>query len=406
MTFPIDFLTQNSEFFLLGSLLIGVGFGVALEKAGFGRSDKLAAQFYFRDMTVLKVMFTAIVTASIGLMLAGGLGVVDLSALTRSAASYTYVWPMLVGGLVLGVGFVIAGYCPGTSVVGAASGKIDGIFAISGVVIGSVIYGELYPFISDFAVSGNLEHFFLEEWLGVDRAVVVLMVTLVAIGAFIGAEKVEAMMARKSADRLADEEHKAEDISEQAKPRTRYAVFASLGTLALLGLGTMAITPTTAVAVEDTTVRPIAPHELATAVVEAPWTVRILDLRGQEAWTKDRIPGSEPTTPEGVGELGLDLTKDQRSLVLVGGEGLDTTPQAVRGYDGQVFVLDGGYAAWKAWALTPAEYPGHDASQEEKEAFAFRSAVHGMLTNKAAAPPPPPVKRKVQRKAAGGGGCN
>ncbi len=57
----------------------------------------------------------------------------------------TFLWPMLVGGLLLGVGFIISGYCPGTSLVAAASGAVDGMLAFVGVVIGSVLFGMAYP---------------------------------------------------------------------------------------------------------------------------------------------------------------------------------------------------------------------------------------------------------------------
>ncbi len=59
--------------------LIGIGFGYTLEMSGFGNSRKLAAQFYFTDLTVLKVMFTAIVTAMVLLFGAVGLGILDFS---------------------------------------------------------------------------------------------------------------------------------------------------------------------------------------------------------------------------------------------------------------------------------------------------------------------------------------
>ena len=45
------------------AFVIGIGFGFFLERAGFGSGRKLAAQFYLRDLSVLKVMFTAIITA-------------------------------------------------------------------------------------------------------------------------------------------------------------------------------------------------------------------------------------------------------------------------------------------------------------------------------------------------------
>ena len=52
---------------MFAALIIGMAFGFVLERAGFGSSRKLAGIFYFRDMTVLKVMFTAVITAMLGL---------------------------------------------------------------------------------------------------------------------------------------------------------------------------------------------------------------------------------------------------------------------------------------------------------------------------------------------------
>ena len=58
----------------LAALVVGFFFGVCLEQAGFGSSRRLAGIFYFRDMTVLKVMFSALITAMIGLLYFQGMG--------------------------------------------------------------------------------------------------------------------------------------------------------------------------------------------------------------------------------------------------------------------------------------------------------------------------------------------
>src|SRR5512133_451520 len=77
---------------------IGFGFGAVLEMAGFGDTRKLAAQFYLRDMTVLKTMFTAIVVAAVVLFLASAFGLLELG---RVWVNPTYLWPGIVGGLVM-----------------------------------------------------------------------------------------------------------------------------------------------------------------------------------------------------------------------------------------------------------------------------------------------------------------
>jgi hypothetical protein len=104
---PLDLTTLGGTATIALYLAIGFGFGFALEKAGFGNSCKLAAQFYLHDMTVLKVMFTAIVVAMVLLFAAGGLALVDFD---RIYVNETYLWPGLLGGLLLGAGFIIGGY--------------------------------------------------------------------------------------------------------------------------------------------------------------------------------------------------------------------------------------------------------------------------------------------------------
>lgn len=86
---------------------IGFGFGFALERAGFGNSKKLAAQFYLHDMTVLKVMFTAIVVAMLLLFWTSALMLLDMG---RVFVNPTYLWSGILGGLLLGIGFVVGGY--------------------------------------------------------------------------------------------------------------------------------------------------------------------------------------------------------------------------------------------------------------------------------------------------------
>ena len=195
MTFPIEALSTHArELGLVVAVLIGFGFGFVLERAGFGRANKLAAQFYLYDMTVFKVMFGAIVTAMLGVMLASGLGMIDLAVLSAGAASDTFIWPMLVGGFLLGIGFIISGYCPGTSLVASASGHIDGMLTVAGVVVGSLVFAEAFPLFDGFHTSGHQGQLFLYQWLGISPVLLAVIVTIVAVAAFFGAEKVERMM--------------------------------------------------------------------------------------------------------------------------------------------------------------------------------------------------------------------
>jgi len=184
----------NDEFSLVLALVIGIGFGFFLERAGFGSGRKLAAQFYFTDMTVLKVMFTAILTAMLGIYYLSVVGFMDLSLVFLNP---TYLVPQIVGGLVLGVGFVIGGYCPGTSCVSAATGKIDGMVFLAGILAGIFVFGELFPLLEGFYNSTPMGQITLPKLLGVPYGVIVLAVVLMAVGAFVAAEWGEKKMAAR-----------------------------------------------------------------------------------------------------------------------------------------------------------------------------------------------------------------
>jgi len=183
MLFPIESLSDERRALGLAvAVAIGVAFGFVLERSGFGSSKKLVGQFYGTDMTVLKVMFTAIVTAMFGMVILSAVGVFDLASAQFNYP--TYLWPMVFGGLLLGVGFVTSGWCPGTSLVGAASGKLDGLATIGGVVVGGVLYAELEPALGSFPNSGKLGTFTLPQLLHLPPIVVALLVLAMAVGAF------------------------------------------------------------------------------------------------------------------------------------------------------------------------------------------------------------------------------
>ena len=169
-------------------LVIGFSFGYVLEIAGFAHSPKLAAQFYFKDLTVLKVMFTAIIVAMVGIFLTSALGLLDYNLIWVNP---TYLWPGIVGGLIMGVGFILGGFCPGTSLAAVATGKIDGIFFALGVLFGIFTFGETVSNFDIFFNSSYMGRFTLMDWLNLPAGVVVLLVVLMALFMFWGGEKLE-----------------------------------------------------------------------------------------------------------------------------------------------------------------------------------------------------------------------
>ena len=143
MMFP---LTSTIEFSLGAELAIalalGIGFGFSLERAGFGSARKLTAVFYFYDMAVVKVMFSAIVTAMVGLWALSTLGALDLRELYLEP---TNLAAQALGGLVFGAGFIVGGYCPGTSIAAMATGRKDGLLFALGMLAGVYSYAEFTP---------------------------------------------------------------------------------------------------------------------------------------------------------------------------------------------------------------------------------------------------------------------
>ena len=173
---------------LIIAVALGVAFGWFLERGGMGNARKLAGQFYFTDLSVLKLMFSAIVTAMLGLFWLSWAGLLDLS---RVYVPETFIAPQLLGGLIFGVGFVAGGLCPGTSCVAVATGRRDGLALIAGMLAGVFVFGEAFPIIGSFAESTGRGAWTLPDALGLSYGTVVGLVVAVALGAFAGAEWLE-----------------------------------------------------------------------------------------------------------------------------------------------------------------------------------------------------------------------
>ncbi len=126
---------------IISGLICGFLFGYVLENAGFGSPAKLTAQFKLSDWSVFKVMFTAIVVAAGGLYL---LRVVGLMPADAVFVPTSLLMAAAIGGALIGAGFAVGGYCPGTSVVGMFSGRMDAMVFIIGLMLGTFVFAGLY----------------------------------------------------------------------------------------------------------------------------------------------------------------------------------------------------------------------------------------------------------------------
>lgn len=182
MRFPLEAYGAFTPYLgLVVAFLIGGGFGFFLERAGFGSARKLTAQFYLLDFSVLKVMFTAIVVAGVGFWWLVALGLLDLSV---TYINPTFLASQVTGGLILGVGFIVGGYCPGTSCVAAVTGKLDALFYIAGVFFGILVFSLLEPAIRSFHHAGAMGEAYVWQWLKTSPGVTMLLAVLMAVGAF------------------------------------------------------------------------------------------------------------------------------------------------------------------------------------------------------------------------------
>ncbi len=376
---------------LLVGTLIGFAFGFVLERAGFGNAKNLAAQFYLTDTRVLKVMFSAIATACAGLGLLAGLGVLDLSLVT---VPETFVGPHVVGGLLLGIGFMVSAYCPGTGVVAMASGKWDGFWSIVGVMAGSLLFGYVYAPLEGFDRRGAMGSVTIAQATGLPFPVLAAGVVAMAVGAFLGAEKLEAVFAPKLSKAV-----------PASNPPVRNRVFAAMGTVAVLGLVTVAL-PSRPPAVAEEPVSKIGAVELAQKIVASPQGLWILDLRDPRAAGKETIPGTV-TLPEGTSAAKFAATLPATRTLVAYGEGdVAALPAELRAFPGEVLVLSGGFDAWKG-AVLAAPVPPADPTPTLIAEFRMKSALNGYFTGAAAAPAPKLVVKAVATSAAPkkGGGC-
>lgn len=180
--------TLDSSKALVASAAIGFLFGFALEKAGFGSSRRLAGIFYFRDMAVLKVMFSALITAMLGLLYFRHMGWIGPDQLFFMPTVYG---AQIAGGLLFGVGFAMGGWCPGTAAVGAASGKLDALVFLAGTVLGSILFNESFPLVRPLYTLGDSGVRFVYESLRLSETAFAFFFALVAVLCFWGAEYIE-----------------------------------------------------------------------------------------------------------------------------------------------------------------------------------------------------------------------
>ncbi|MCW5847959.1 MAG: YeeE/YedE family protein [Anaerolineae bacterium] len=353
-------------------LVIGIAFGFALEMSGFANAPLLAAQFYFKNMTVLKVMFGAIVTAMVLVFLSAAVGLLDYNLVY---VNETYLWPGIIGGLIMGVGFIIGGYCPGTSVVGAAVGKIDGILFVLGVLFGIFAFGETVGFYEAFWHSSYLGRFTIPEWLGLPYGVVVVLIVLMALFMFWGAEQLEKIFGGR-------------DLSKEPKWR----IYAGGGLLGLALLTAFIGQPTTeqkwsrieATETARLTNREVQIHpaELALTMTDDTLRTIILDVRPEADYNLFHLQEAQHAPLEALPDMLEELrAAPENSVVVVVGNDEAAATEAWKFLRAEsvrsAYILEGGLNNWLRTFGDEAFVTDNAlvATADDRPAFAFPAAL-------------------------------
>jgi len=179
------------------AVLIGIGFGFVLEASGFSSSRNIVGVFYGYNFVVLRVFFTAVIVAMVGLLYFNYFGLIDLS---RIFILPTYLGPMILGGVIMGVGFIMGGFCPGTSFTAIAIGKLDAVAYLAGLYLGMAGFTMAYPYIADFFNSGYLGHITLTQITGIPAHWFAFAFTVMALVAFWGVLVIEKRIRKNMTD--------------------------------------------------------------------------------------------------------------------------------------------------------------------------------------------------------------
>jgi len=271
----------SNEFNLIVALIAGIGFGFVLEQAGFSSTKKLVGLFYGYDFTVLKVFFTAGVTAMIGVLLFGQMGILDLSQIYINP---TFLQSALVGGAIMGVGFIIGGFCPGTSVCAASIGKLDGLAFVFGSGLGVLAFAEGYPMFEKIYLAEAWGPVLINEKLGMSKIVFGFLLTAIAFIAF--------FLTRLIEKRVNDDQSKL--------PKDKIILYSSAVGFAFFVLILIAIIPDSQSRLEakvqdklkhsDLRSVEIPADKLASEIVNNYYRINIIDVRSPEAFKAYHLP--------------------------------------------------------------------------------------------------------------------
>lgn len=265
------------------AIIVGFAFGFILEQAGFSSSRKLAGVFYGYDFTVLKVFFTGAVTAMAGIILLNYFGLLNLDLIYVNP---TYLRSAIVGGIIMGLGFIIGGFCPGTGICAATIGKIDAMFYIFGILLGILIFTIFYPGIEEFYKADFWGSIKVYESLGISRGLFAFLIILIAILAFVVTSRIE-----KNISKL--DEHPEKEFKKNYYFSVAAALIIALILLFLPDWHEKVVTNAEEKATKETQeINYISVDELVFKIIDRDKDITIIDVRDPSEYQNSNIVNS------------------------------------------------------------------------------------------------------------------
>jgi rhodanese-related sulfurtransferase len=387
----------GNELNYIVALLIGIAFGFVLEQAGFSSSRKLAGVFYGYDFTVLRVFFTAAVTAMAGSIILASFGLLDMEMIYVNP---TYLWAALVGGAIMGVGFIIGGFCPGTSICGAAIGKIDAMFFIGGSLLGVLIFAEGYAAFEGLyngSFLGNLKVF---HSLGMTQGAFALFLVAAALGAFYATDWIEGKVTHRT-DR------------KPARLRKQYALFTGIAVVVGVALLFMPDRKTAILTrasddafVQTQTSQSMTSDELAYRLLDEDPALQVIDVRTADRYEKMTLPGAVNVPAENLftKEWNEMLSaKNKRRVFIADNERDERRADAVAHALAieNTFVLQGGLAEFDA-SILRYRSPAVITDDQTADTDRFRLRAAPAIAKLIAESKNKPKMIKIVKKIAGG----
>jgi hypothetical protein len=271
----------SEELSLVIAFFLGIAFGFVLEQAGFSTTKKLVGLFYGHDFTVLRVFFTAGITAMAGALLMGHYGLLDLSLIYVNP---TFLTSALLGGAIMGAGFIIGGFCPGTSVCALAVGKLDALAFIVGAILGVFAFTETFPLIEEMYYANNMGNIRISEFFGMSNVAFGFLLSLMAVGAFVATWFIENKVNKK--------ENHIRSTLRNKYALAAFGLFVMLSIVAFVPGKKEIIDMRIAEAKRQKTCvfKEISADKLGDAIVHNHYSLNIIDVRTPEEFEKFHLP--------------------------------------------------------------------------------------------------------------------